>query len=84
MTIDYDSKKRKKYVIADFDEGEQPSPFAPVFEQMEQRLQENSELEAKYQAASDSITTMTDELTELRQFKEDTEKAVAKRERENI
>lgn len=84
VTIDYDSKKRKKYVIADFDEGEQPSPFAPVFEQMEQRLQENSELEAKYQAASDSITTMTDELTELRQFKEDTEKAVAKRERENV
>jgi len=31
VVIDFESKMRKKYVIADFDEGEQASPFAKEF-----------------------------------------------------
>lgn len=84
ITIDFDSKKRKKYVIADFDEGEQPSPFAPVFTEMEQKLHDSTEWEAKYQTASDTIASMETELGELRQFKTDTETAIAKGERDEV
>ena len=86
IEIDFECKKRKKYVIADFDEGEQDSPFAPVFEQMEQKLHDNAEhvveIEEKYQAASDTITNMENELNELRQFKTDTEQAIIEGEHE--
>lgn len=84
ITIDFDSKKRKKYVIADFDEGEQPSPFAPVFADMEQRLHDSAEWEAKYQTASDTITSMETELGELRQYKTDNETAIAKGETDKV
>ena len=84
ITIDFDSKKRKKYVIADFDEGEQPSPFTPVFADMEQKLHDSAEWEAKYQTASDTIASMETELGELRQFKTDTETAIAKGERDEV
>lgn len=84
ITIDFDSKKRKKYIIADFDEGEQPSPFAPVFAEMEKKLHEKAEFEEKYQAASDTIKSMETELLELRQFKKDTESSLEKDKREHI
>ena len=84
ITIDFDSKKRKKYVIADFDEGEQPSPFAPVFELMEKKLHDNAEWESKYQTASDTIASMETELGELRQFKTDTETAIAKGKKDEV
>lgn len=77
IEIDFENKKRKKYVIADFDEGEQVSPIAQVFEQMEQVITDKSaasaEFEAKYQNASETITSMEAELEELRKFKADTE-----------
>lgn len=79
IEIDFENKKRKKYVIADFDEGEQVSPIAQVFEQMEQVITDKSaasaEFEAKYQNASETITSMEAELEELRKFKADTETA---------
>lgn len=84
VVIDYECKKRKKYTIVDFDEGEQASPFATVFEQLENKLQDNSEWEAKYNTASETIKLMKTELTELRQFKNDTEVGIAETEREKI
>lgn len=84
IVIDYESKKRKKYVIADFDEGEQKSPFAQAFSELEQRLHDNTELEAKYQSASDTIKSMETELGELRQFKTDTENAIQKNKRDEL
>lgn len=84
IVIDYESKKRKKYEIADFDEGEQASPFAQVFSEMEQKLHDNTELEAKYQSASDTIKSMETELGELRQFKTDTENAIQKNKRDEV
>lgn len=78
VVIDFESKKRKKYVIADFDEGEQPSPFVQVFAQMEQKLHDDAEWEAKYQTASHTIESMEEELDQLRQFKQDTVEAQAK------
>ena len=84
IIIDFDSRQRKKYIIVDFDEGEQPSPFAPVFGIMEQKLRENAEWESKYRAASDTITSMETELGELRQFKTDTESAAAQSARDEV
>lgn len=77
ISVDFDSKKRKKFEIVDFVEGEQASPFAEVFNMLEEKIQGNTDLEAKYQKASDTIVSMEAELGELRQFKTDTEKAVA-------
>lgn len=69
VKIDLESKKRMKYAIVPFDEGEQESPFAAVYAEMENRISANTELEAKFQAASDTIASMETELGELRQFK---------------
>lgn len=77
ISVDFESKKRKKFEIVDFVEGEQASPFAEVFNMLEEKIQGNTDLEAKYQKASDTIVSMEAELGELRQFKTDTEKAVA-------
>lgn len=84
INIDFESKKRKKYVIADFEGREQASPIAPVFELMENKLKDYAEIETKFNAASDTITSMKAELDELRQFKADTENAVAMSEREEV
>ena len=84
VKIDYDSRQRKKYVIADFDEGEQESPFAASFAQAEDRLKECAAFEDKYRNASDTIASMETELGELRQFKTDTENANAEIERQNL
>lgn len=88
VTIDAESKKRKKYVIADFDEGEQASPFASMFSELKEALKEkiesNTELEAKYQKASDEIGSMGKELEELRRFKADTDAAADMAKRNNV
>lgn len=84
VVIDFESKKRMKYTIVDFDEGEQASPFAEVFTQLEEKLRNSSEWEAKYNTASDTIASMETELGELRQFKADTEAAAAQAERESV
>lgn len=84
VIIDFDSKKRKKYEIVDFDEGEQASPFAAVYTILEEKIHSNTDLEAKYQSASDTIASMKSELDTLRQFKADTDAAVAKTERDEV
>ena len=84
VVIDFESKKRMKYVIAEFDEGEQESPFAPTFAMMEQKLQESAQLEEKYQSASDTITSMEKELGELRKFKAEAESAALQSAREEV
>lgn len=84
ISIDFTSKKRKKYVIADFEGGEQTSPIAPVFELMEDKLKDYAEIKTRFNEASDTITSMKAELDELRQFKSDIENAAAKDVREDI
>lgn len=87
VEIDFESKKRKKYVIADFDEGEQPSPFAEVFEQMVQKINEGvaevSSMEEKFNAATAEAEAMQAELTELKEFKAETELNAVKAEKES-
>ena len=76
IVIDFESKKRMKFAIVDFDEGEQLAPFASVFEEITKQYTANdTQWSEKYQAASDTITSMENELGTLRQFKTDTEDA---------
>ena len=84
VRIDMESKKRMKYAIVPFDEGEQESPFASVFAEAEKMLTANTELEEKFQEASHTIESMETELGELRQFKTDTEKKALDGEREKV
>lgn len=84
VEIDFDSKKRMKYVIAEFDEGEQASPFMNVAMQMEAKIKEQSALEEKYNTAADQLASASVELTELRDFKANTLAALAQKEREQI
>ena len=77
ISIDLDSKKRMKYAIVAFDNGEQLSPVAQAFSAFEQRLIDNADLEAKYQTASSTISDMQAELNELREFKASVEKSAA-------
>lgn len=85
VSIDFKCKKRKKFSIIDFDEGEQPAVFAAVFESISAKFNESDAKWAeKYQAASDTISSMENELGTLRQFKIDTEDAVAKGKRDEI
>ena len=74
VVVDFASKAHKKFAIVDFDEGEQTAAFAKVF----------AAAAEKYQSASDTITSMENELGALRQFKTDTENAVMKSEREKV
>lgn len=84
IDIDFESKKRKKYVIADFDEGEQTSPILGVFSQMEEQLRASADIAAKYQSASDTIASMETELSELRKYKSDIEDTIARGERDEV
>lgn len=76
VSIDFDSKKRKKYAIVDF-EGEQDSPIAGIFARVEQAIKDNAEWEAKYNTASCTIASMETELEALRNYKLDIEKGKA-------
>lgn len=73
VVIDLESKNRKKYAIVDFDEGDQLSPFAEVFGKMKQKIQEDAELGAKYQEASNTIESIQSELNDLRAYKAEKE-----------
>ena len=85
VTINFAEKKRKKFSIVDFDEGEQIAAFAAVFAAVTEKFNEsNTQWEQKYQTASDTISSMESELGTLRQFKTATEDAIAKGERDEV
>ena len=85
VVIDFESKKRMKFAIVDFDEGEQSAPFANVFEEVSKQYTANdTQWSEKYQTASDTITSMNEELGSLRQFKTDTEEAAMAAAREEV
>ena len=85
VVIDFESKKRMKFAIVDFDEGEQSAPFASVFEEVTKQYTANdTQWSEKYQTASDTITSMNEELGSLRQFKTDTEEAAKAVAREEV
>ena len=85
VEIDFGSKKRMKFAIVEFDEGEQTVPFADIFNKMVNEATANdTQWSDKYQAVSDTVVSMESELGELRQFKTDTVKAAKDAEREEV
>lgn len=79
VVIDFTSKKRKKFSIVDFDEGDADLSYQYMFDEvaLSKAAEMNAQFEAvknqleeKYNAASDTIKTMDTELVSLRQFKE--------------
>lgn len=84
VAIDFESKKRMKYTIVDFDEGSQKSPFADMFTRLEQKLQDFAKLETEYNTASNKITDMEAELTTLRQYKSNIETEAENKKREDV
>lgn len=85
VVIDFESKKRKKMAVVDFDEGEQNPAFAGVFTKIaEQFAESENQWEVKYQSASEQIASMETELTELRQYKANIERAADEKVREEM
>lgn len=70
VEIDVESKRRKKFVIADFDEGEQLNPLAGVFQMINDNANDAA---SKYAEATATIESMTEELNSLREFKQTAE-----------
>lgn len=85
VVINFESKKRKKIAIADFDEGEKQSLFSRTIETVANKFSENEAAwTEKYAAASGKITEMQSELEELRQFKASADDAARTAERESV
>lgn len=89
VTIDYDSKKRKKYEIVDFEEGDkESSAIAGVIKPIEDKFKNSSEQQNKLSqdlnAALEENESMKKELNELREFKADTEKAIVENEKNEM
>ena len=84
VVIDFECKKRKKFSIVDFDEGDAELSYKAMFDvvveaSVSAKASElntefeavKTELEEKYNAASDTIKNMDTELNELRQYKQE-------------
>ena len=76
VIIDENTRKRMKWVVAEFDEGEDVTPFANIFSSITDKYTANDNAwSEKFQKASATIETMTEELTTLRKFKSDADEA---------
>lgn len=85
VVIDFAEKKRMKLALVPFDEGGQANPISGMFAKIAEKYSANdTQWAEKYQTASDTISSMENELGTLRQFKTDTEDAIAKGERDEV
>ena len=87
FVIDYDSRKRKKFALVDFNEGntvEQNVSLEEVFSNIDRVIKDNAEMEEKYNTASEKITSLESELSELREFKASIESAEAEKKRNAV
>lgn len=67
VLVDFETKKRKKFSIVDFDEGSNETNYQYTFDRL--ILGMRSVSEERYNTQSQSITNMESELNELRQYK---------------
>lgn len=83
IVVDFATKKRKKFLIADFDEGDLDLTYEHMFKSVadvsashketeltSQFASVKAELEDKYNAASDTIKELNTEIDSLRQFQQ--------------
>ena len=85
VEVNFDSKKRKKFSIVDFDEGEQTASFAAVFSIVAaQHEAVTKEWSDKYELVSGQVSTLEAELDTLRKFKSDIEESADMQAREDV
>lgn len=85
VIIDFESKKRKKYEIVDFEGAvDQPAQIDPVITMMSNEIEKYRDLDGKYTESENTIKSMQTELDELREFKRSTESAIFEAEREKV
>ena len=84
ISIDADTKVRKKFAIVDFVDGEAPSPFTVFRTELETEKDEKFAITAELNTAKASIGEMTTELDELRSYKREVETAKAEAERSEV
>lgn len=83
--IDFESKKRMKWTIVEFDEGTQVLPVNPVFDMAVQKYTENdSAWKQKYEEATANVESMNAELAELREFKQNADKEAEDAKRNDV
>lgn len=75
IVIDFESKSRKKFAIADFDEGEQGTQMAQVFEQINAELTARAEYKNLYDDMKPKFEQLQGEVAELRAFKKEIDDA---------
>ncbi len=89
VVVDFECKKRKKYVIADFEEGEeQASPFANDFaligEEFKKVVETKNDFEAKLSEEAKRSAEFEKELDVLRKYKSDIESAQEKAKKDAV
>lgn len=84
ITIDFETKKRMKWIIAEFVDGEEDSPVSAMFNELEQKAAENYEWKKKYEDASSDVAAAQSELEDLRAFKKNAEDEAARCAKEAI
>lgn len=89
VVVDFECKQRKKYVIADFVEGEeQASPFAEDFafigEEFKKAVESKNEFEVKLSEEVERSAEFEKELDVLRKYKSDIESAQEKAKRDAV
>jgi hypothetical protein len=85
VVVDFNSKKRMKFSIVAFDEGEQSTAFFAVYSLIAEKFAVNeNQWTEKFKTASDSIATMENELGDLRKYKADAEKDASERKLESV
>lgn len=84
VDVKFDTKKRMKYAIVEFDNGEQASPFVEMFSIMEEKIHMYADIEQKYEAASGTITSLEAEVTQLKEFKANVEKEAIEADIKNV
>lgn len=89
VVVDFESRKRKKYIIVDFDEGTgeegQTPGFASAFALAEAQYRaSNSDWESRFAEKADEVNAISGELETLRQFKHNAEEAAAQVQRNAI
>lgn len=82
--VNFDSKRRMKWAIVEFNGAEQPSILSPIFSELEKKIDEGKEFEKKFHEAEASIESMSEELSELREFKLQSEKAYIDKKRSEL
>lgn len=84
VIIDFETKKRKKCALVDYDEGEQTSSIKEVFDQLIEVINNNADIKSKYQAATETIKSLEENVETLSKFKKEVEDASIRKEKDLI